>query len=310
MSVLFENGGYGLMDLQKFMDDSQNEALVALGKKSRNPVFRGFFEQGFLNKRYALTKHAIYTRIQHLMNNYIFYQMMNGPCSIDLRNAMQQGKVVLFNLSKGKLGEDTSRALAKFIIASILSIALQRAFEKPNTRLPCYLFIDELQNVITSSIESIFTESRKYNLRLICGLQALNQIPSGIKEVAINNTALKLVGISGLQSLKAQAADIGVTFAQLQKLPPFHFYLKYDHHPAIRIESPAFLIKYRKRYFALEKQQKSIKEFCLHQSGIYLETEKGVASQTKATKSNHPLINQNQNSSQEEAKDFLPKFDL
>ncbi|MGC4129271.1 MAG: hypothetical protein QM564_06860 [Bergeyella sp.] len=74
-------------------------------------MYRKFFENAFKNKRYSATKLAIYTRLQHLQNNYIFYQMMNGESHFDLKKEMKQGKIILFNLSKGKLGEDTSKAL-------------------------------------------------------------------------------------------------------------------------------------------------------------------------------------------------------
>ena len=99
------------MDLQVFMDDSQNQYRVALGKQSGFEVYRQFFKTAFLNKKYAATKLAIYTRLQHLQNNNRFFNMMNGESSIDLKEEIKQGKVILFNLSKGKLGADTSRAL-------------------------------------------------------------------------------------------------------------------------------------------------------------------------------------------------------
>jgi hypothetical protein len=100
LSVLFEKGECGLTDLQHFMDDTQNKQLVISGTQSTNVVFRNFFESAFLDKKYSTTKLAIYTRLQYLLNNYRFYQMMNGPCSIDLKKAMLKGKIVLFNLSK------------------------------------------------------------------------------------------------------------------------------------------------------------------------------------------------------------------
>lgn len=74
-------------------------------------MYRNFFANAFQNKRYSATKLAVYTRLQHLQNNYSFYQMMNGKSEFDLKKEMQQGKVILFNLSKGKLGEDTSKVL-------------------------------------------------------------------------------------------------------------------------------------------------------------------------------------------------------
>ena len=269
LAVLFQTGECGLLDLQKFMDDSQNADWVARGRQSPHPVFRSFFEQAFLNKKYAPTKLAIYTRLQLLLNNYSFYQMMNGKSSIDLKKGMAQGKIILFNLSKGKLGEDTSRALGRFVSATLLSIALQRAFESEGNRKSCYLFVDEFHNMASSSMETVFSEARKYHLHLIVGTQTIGQLPLSLKDMVLNNTAVKLVGLNGLPALKSQAADIGVSFADLQSLPPFHFYLKYDHHPALKIKSADFMLKNPKKYFASEKEIAFLKDFVLEKSGLY-----------------------------------------
>lgn len=194
--VMFQKGSCGLFDLQIFMDDSQNQEWVALGRASKNPVFRNFFEQSFLNKKYAPTKLAIFTRLQLLLNNYTFYQMMNGRNTVDIKQGMKQGKIMLFNLSKGKLGEDTSKALARFISATLLSIALQRAFESERNRKHCFLFADEFHNMASSSMESVFSEARKYHLHLVVGTQTVDQLPLSLKKTVLNNTAVKLVGIN------------------------------------------------------------------------------------------------------------------
>ncbi len=306
LSVLFQKGECGLIDLQNFMDDTQNEIWVEQGKKSKNPVFRSFFEQAFLNKKYALTKLAIYTRLQHLMNNFAFYKMMNGKSSIDFKKGMQDGKVILINLSKGKLGEDTSRALGKFITATLLSIALQRAFEGEKNRKSCFLFVDEFHNLASSSMETIFSEARKYKLHLIVGTQTIGQLPLSLKDMVINNTAVKLVGMNGLPALKSQAGDIGVPYAELQNLPPYHFYLKYDHHPALKIKSPDFLLKNHKLYFALPNELKKIKDFCLYDSGIY----NSIALHSENKIQNYPKVENEKLQNPSSTNDFKPKFGL
>lgn len=267
--VMFQKGNCGLFDLQIFMDDSQNQEWVALGRTSKNPVFRNFFEQSFLNKKYAPTKLAIFTRLQLLLNNYTFYQMMNGRSTVDLKQGMKQGKIMLFNLSKGKLGEDTSKALARFISATLLSIALQRAFESERNRKHCFLFADEFHNMASSSMESVFSEARKYHLHLIVGTQTVDQLPLSLKKMVLNNTAVKLVGINGLPALKSQAGDIGVSFAKLQQLAPYQFYLKYDHYPALKIKSSDALIKHPRKYFLTSKATEGLIDYLLNKSGLY-----------------------------------------
>lgn len=275
LAVLFSQGECGLSDLQDFMNDATNQKRIELGKKARHPVYRNFFANAFQNKKYGATKLAVYTRLQHLQNNYSFYLMMNWKSNFDLKKEMQKGNIILFNLSKWKLGEDTSKALWKFISATLLSIALQRAFEEEKFRKPCYLFVDEFHNLATwgNSMETIFSEARKYKLHLIVGTQSINQLPVSLRDMVINNTAVKLVGINGLVALKAQAGDLGVSFNALKSLSPYYFYLKQDHYPAVKIKSPDFLLKHPKRYFLSKKEQVKLKTQILSDTLLYRNSE-------------------------------------
>lgn len=276
LSVLFEKGGCGISDLQAFMDDSQNHKWVELGKASNFSVYRQFFSNAFQNKKYAATKLAIYTRLQHLQNNNRFYYMMNGASTLNFKSEMNQGKVILINLSKGKLGDATSRAIGKFIIASLLSIALQRAYEHQNLRKPTYVFIDEFHNFASQSMETVFSEMRKYKLHFVVATQSLNQLPTALKDMVLNNTAIKLVGINGLPALKTQAGDLGVSYAAMQTLNPFEFYLKYDHYKAKKIQSPNFLIQKRSWYYMSHQQMMALKQKVLLENSVY----KSIKSQT------------------------------
>ncbi|WP_123906970.1 hypothetical protein [Chryseobacterium sp. HMWF035] len=97
--LLFSKGGCGLRDLQEMMDDTANEKRIALGKQSPYPVYRSFFEN-FSHKRYEATKMALYTRIQNLSNHWAVYHMLNGVPTVNFERAIDQGMVVLVNLSK------------------------------------------------------------------------------------------------------------------------------------------------------------------------------------------------------------------
>lgn len=118
-------------------------------------------------------------------------------------------------------------------------------------------------------METIFSEARKYKLHLIVGTQSISQLPQLLKSTVMNNTAIKLVGMNGLVALKEQAQDLGVSFHALKYLAPFHFYLKQDHYPAVKIKSPDFLLKYAKRYFLSKKEQAVLKQKILSKSLLY-----------------------------------------
>ncbi|PTT76392.1 MULTISPECIES: hypothetical protein [unclassified Chryseobacterium] len=76
-----------------------------------------------------------------------------------------------------------------------------------------------------------------------------------------------------MPALKAQAGDFGLTYEQLQELKPYEFYIKVDHHKAIKIQAPSFLLKNPKRYFGLSNEVKSLKEYVLNTSGLYHSTD-------------------------------------
>lgn len=91
--------------------------------------------------------------------------------------------------------------------------------------------------------------------------------------MVINNTAVKLVGMNGLVALKSQAGDVGVSFNALKFLPPFYFYLKQDHYPAVKIKSPDFLLKHPKRYFLSKTEQAKLKTKILANTLLYRNNE-------------------------------------
>jgi len=122
-------------------------------------------------------------------------------------------------------------------------------------------------------METIFSEARKYKLHLIVGTQSINQLPASLRDMVINNTAVKLVGINGLVALKAQAGDLGVSFNTLKFLPPYYFYLKQDHYSAVKIKSPDFLLKNSKRYFLSKTEQAKLKTQILFDTKLYRNNE-------------------------------------
>ncbi|PTT72605.1 MULTISPECIES: type IV secretory system conjugative DNA transfer family protein [unclassified Chryseobacterium] len=267
--VLLTNGQFGLSDLLDFFDDERNDELVILGKQTTHHTYRTFFESAFSNKKFALTKLSIYARLQSLLNHYVFYQMLNGKPTIDWQQALDEGKVILINLSKGKIGEQSSKALGKLIMATLLSVTLQRAYLPENKRKASYLMVDEAHNFATEIFETILSESRKYRLFITLATQSVTQFSNSLRDMVLNNSAVKLLGINGMPALKAQAGDFGLTYPQLQELRPYEFYLKIDHHAAIKINSPDFLLKNPKRYFLLSNEIKSLQQYLLDQSGIY-----------------------------------------
>jgi len=89
---------------------------------------------------------------------------------------MNQKKVILVNLSKGLTGEENSKLVGKMITMQLKLSALKRAKLDPKERTPFFLYIDEFQNYVSKSIESILSEARKYKLGLILAHQYIDQL--------------------------------------------------------------------------------------------------------------------------------------
>ncbi len=96
--------------------------------------------------------------------------------AFNIREAMDTQKILLLDLSKGKVGELNAYLLGMVFVGKILNAALERADMNPADRKDFYLYIDEFQNFLTDSISAILSEARKYGLNLIIGHQFIGQL--------------------------------------------------------------------------------------------------------------------------------------
>jgi len=101
--------------------------------------------------------------------------------TFDLRKVMDEGKILIVNLAKGKIGEENSHLLGAMIVTKIQLSALSRVDLKEEKRAPFYLYVDELHNFITLSFADILSEARKYGLNLILAHQYIEQVDERIR---------------------------------------------------------------------------------------------------------------------------------
>lgn len=107
--------------------------------------------------------------------------------SIDFREAMDQGKILIINLAKGRLGDANSYLLGMMIVGKILIAAMSRADISEENRKPFYLYIDEFHNVTTRSISSVLAEARKYKLAMTFAHQFIGQIDEETRKAIFGN---------------------------------------------------------------------------------------------------------------------------
>lgn len=117
---------------------------------------------------------------------YIFGQKEN---KIDIEKIMNEKKILLINLSKGKLGEENSSFFGSMFITKIYQAGMARASMPEKDRKDFYLYVDEFQNVVTDTFINILTEARKYGIALTAAHQYRAQLPQQILATILGNVA-------------------------------------------------------------------------------------------------------------------------
>lgn len=107
--------------------------------------------------------------------------------SIDIRQAMDEGKIILVKLAKGQIGEMNMRLLGMIIVAQIQMAAMARADVPESERRDFYLYVDEFQNFATDSFAAILSEARKFRLNLIVANQFIGQLTDEIRDAVFGN---------------------------------------------------------------------------------------------------------------------------
>jgi hypothetical protein len=114
----------------------------------------------------------------------IFGQKQN---KIDISELMNQQKIILINLSKGRLGEENSSFLGSMFLTKIKQAGMERASIPEEERKDFYLYVDEFQNVVTQTFENILSEARKYALNLTIAHQYVGQILPKVHQAVLGN---------------------------------------------------------------------------------------------------------------------------
>lgn len=141
----------------------------------------------------------------------------------NLREIMDNKKILLVNLSKGRMGELNAKLLGIIFIMKFQAAAMARADTPEDQRVDFSLYVDEFQNFATDSFESIMSEARKYKLSLIMGNQFMTQLTDKIREAIIGNVGTIISGRIGVTDAELMVKKFQPTFDMddLTKLPNF-----------------------------------------------------------------------------------------
>ncbi|MDO8498225.1 MAG: type IV secretion system DNA-binding domain-containing protein [bacterium] len=155
-----------------------------------------------------------------------------GKSSFNLRQIMDQGKILIVNLSKGRMGEENSNFLGLVLVPKILAAAMSRANMPEEQRRPFYLYVDEFQNFATDTFASILSEARKYRLNLIVANQYIGQMPEDIKNAIFGNVGTQIsfrVGVTDANFLQHEFSPV-FSEQDLVNIEAWHVYMKTQVH--------------------------------------------------------------------------------
>lgn len=184
--ALLETQGNTLLGVIKMLTDSNFRNKIVSSVK--DPMVRNFWLKEFasFNDKYRSEAIApILNKIGQFFSTDLIRNILGQVKStIDIRDIMDKQKILIVNLSKGKLGEDNSALLGSLIVTKIQLAAMSRVDITEEKRKDFYLIVDEFQNFTTDSFATILSEARKYRLNLTLAHQYISQLTeTGIDKI-------------------------------------------------------------------------------------------------------------------------------
>lgn len=168
------------------------------------------------------------SKFGHFMTNRLMRNIIGQRKStLDFEKIIAGEKILLINLSKGKIGELNAQMLGLVLVSKLEAAILKRANVGEARRYPFYLYVDEFQNLVTDTFTSLLSESRKYGLGIHLTNQYFAQLPEKIQDAILGNVGTLLafgVGIEDAERLEREFTP--VTKENFLNLPQFNFYLK------------------------------------------------------------------------------------
>ncbi|MBI5734124.1 MAG: type IV secretion system DNA-binding domain-containing protein [Candidatus Kerfeldbacteria bacterium] len=227
---LLEYPGSTLLGITRILVDKYYRKKVL--EKVSDPVVRSFWIDEYDNYNEKFRTEAIspiQNKIGQFLSSAIIRNIVGQPkSSIDLRGIMDEQKILLMDLSKGKVGEDNSALLGAMMVTKIQLAAMSRIDVPENERLDFFMYVDEFQNFITESFATILSEARKYRLDLTIAHQYIEQLGEVVKPAVFGNVGTMMLFQVGAEDAEFLEKEFGPTFTSedLVSLPKYHIYIK------------------------------------------------------------------------------------
>ena len=223
--------GNTLMDISRVMSDASYRRMKL--EHATNPVVTQFWREiatkagGEASLEnivpYIVSKFDVFTT-----NDYIRPIIGQQTSTFNFRDVMDSRKILLVNLSKGRLGEINANLIGMIIVGKLLMAALSRVDSPGKDLPPFFLHIDEFQNVSTPSISAILSEARKYKLGLVVAHQFIAQLDEKIRDAVFGNVGSMAVFRVGPEDAQFLEQQLGTVFAanEIMNIPNYQAYMR------------------------------------------------------------------------------------
>jgi hypothetical protein len=215
--ALLEAPGTTLLGVNRMLSDKAYRAEIV--GQIKDPSVKAFWTKEFANyteRQAAEAVPAIQNKVGQFTANPLIRNMIGQPVSsFDFRKAMDERKIIIINLSKGKVGDENMKLLGGLLVTKIYLAAMSRA-DMPDRvvkTLPnFYLFVDEFQNFANASFADILSEARKYKLNLTIAHQYVEQMDENVSAAVFGNVGTMIAFRVGATDAEVLEKEFGPTF--------------------------------------------------------------------------------------------------
>ncbi len=232
--ALLDTPGTTLLGIPRILVDKDYRQMIIGNLK--DPVVKAFWVHEYEQWRDQFRNEAIapiQNKVGQFLSTSIIRNVVGQPRStINIFDIMNDGKIFLVNVSKGRVGEDNSALLGGMLITKIQLAAMERVRIPENDRKDFYLYVDEFQNFATDSFANILSEARKYRLNLIVAHQYTAQLEnkdgSKVRDAVFGNVGTMIIFRVGADDADFLEKEFEPEFMaqDLVNLPNYHVYLK------------------------------------------------------------------------------------
>lgn len=228
--ALLESGDASLPDVLKLLVDKpfRRRLVAALENAQVKAFWQDEFEQ--YSFRYRADAIApIQNKVGALLADPLMRRMLTEPeRMLHFRRIMDRAEILVVNLARGKLGEDTSSLLGSLLVTTIGLAAFSRADVSEHERRPFFLYLDEFQNFTTKSVATMISELRKYRLGLVLANQHLSQLDPDVRDAVLGNVGTLIAFRMGPQDAAMVSREFEERFRpiDLMSLANHHIYLR------------------------------------------------------------------------------------